>query len=30
MVSCFESVVIILRPFIIDSSKPGLFPIGER
>ena len=28
--TCSESVVIILRPFIIDSSEPGLFPIGER
>ena len=28
--TCSESVVIILKPFIIDSSEPGLFPIGER
>ncbi len=28
--TCSESVVIILRPLIIDSSEPGLFPIGER
>jgi len=28
--TCSESVVVISRPFIIDSSEPGLLSIGER